>query len=108
MAGAGVARPPVPESGADDGDALARVVRVLRDCHGIPASQAIDGDTRLVRGGLGLDSVAVLEFVMALEEAFGLAIADEEMAAENFASVGAVAALVRRKRLGRTRADAGD
>ncbi len=47
-----------------------------------------------------LDSIRVLRFCTALEERFGIEIADEEITVENLQSVDRVAALVHRKRTG--------
>jgi acyl carrier protein len=46
---------------------------------------------------IGMTSVAMIEFVYAVEDRFSIHIADEEVAPENFASIGSVVALVARK-----------
>jgi acyl carrier protein len=45
---------------------------------------------------LGIDSVRLVEFIIDLEDSFGVVIPDEAMLAENFSTVGAVSALVDR------------
>jgi acyl carrier protein len=70
---------------------LERVIGVLRESLGLSENQRIDAKTRLLQAGLTLDSVALLEFVMALEEAFHCEIDDSEINSLRFASVGAVA-----------------
>jgi acyl carrier protein len=46
---------------------------------------------------IGMTSVTMIELVYAMEDRFALRIADDEVAPENFASIGSVAALVARK-----------
>ncbi len=85
------ARPARPECTRQDrNDLPGRVIRVLRESQSLPEAQPIDSTTRLLKAGLGLDSVAVLEFVMALEADFDCRIEDEEIAPRCFATVGAV------------------
>lgn len=46
---------------------------------------------------IGMTSVVMIELVYAVEDRFAIHIADEEVAPENFASIGSVVALVARK-----------
>jgi acyl carrier protein len=46
---------------------------------------------------IGINSVAMIELVYALEDRFSIRIGDEEVAPENFASIGSLTALVARK-----------
>ena len=46
---------------------------------------------------IGLDSVGMIELVYALENRFSIQIGDDEVAPENFASIGSLTALVARK-----------
>jgi acyl carrier protein len=46
---------------------------------------------------IGIDSVGMIELVYALENRFSIQIRDDEVAPENFASIGSLAALVARK-----------
>ena len=57
---------------------------------------AIDLDSPLFGDGLGLDSVDVLELVVALEREFGIAIPSTEVDEESFGSVAKVVSLVER------------
>jgi len=43
----------------------------------------------------GLDSMAIMQFILLIEEAFGVTIPEREVTRENFASAKSVAALVR-------------
>ena len=63
------------------------------------AGRAVSGDdaTPLFEAGLGLDSIALLEIVVALEERFGLRVRPEEGAAA-FATIGALTAFVAARR----------
>ena len=57
----------------------------------IPDSSAIFGS------GLGLDSMAAIELVVALEKEFGLTVLDEDLTEANFRSVAALASYVQRR-----------
>jgi acyl carrier protein len=46
---------------------------------------------------VGMTSVVMIELVYAVEDRFAIQIDDDEVAPENFASIGSVAALVARK-----------
>jgi acyl carrier protein len=46
---------------------------------------------------VGLDSAALLEVVVALEEAFGIAVGVEDVTEDNFRSVAAIASFVERR-----------
>ena len=57
----------------------------------------IDAETELVESG-HLDSLAVLELVLIIEEAFGVEMSDEDVVPEHFRSVRTIAGLVARLR----------
>ena len=59
-------------------------LRLEMETDEIDDSEAIFGE------GLGLDSIDVLEFVALVEEEFDVAIPDEEIAREAFASISAL------------------
>lgn len=61
-----------------------------------PAS--IGDDAPLVKGPLGLDSIDILELALAVEEAYGLKIDDEELGREAFRSIASLAAFIRASR----------
>ncbi|MBX7244280.1 MAG: pyridoxal-phosphate dependent enzyme [Candidatus Sumerlaeaceae bacterium] len=86
-----------PYNPASDQGILERVLRILVDTSKMPAGTELDTETRLVKGGLALDSVALLEFTLALEQEFSIEIAETELVKENFETMGAVAELIRRK-----------
>jgi acyl carrier protein len=54
----------------------------------------IDDDAAIFGAGLGLDSIDALEFVVLVEENFGVAIPDEAVAKQAFASVDALAEFI--------------
>ncbi|MBA2497884.1 MAG: acyl carrier protein [Acidimicrobiia bacterium] len=60
------------------------------------AAEGIDTGGSLVED-LGLDSVAILTLVSALEDEFGVELEDDEVTRERFASVASVVALIRSK-----------
>jgi threonine synthase len=74
---------------------LARVIGALRESQGLTADQRLDTETPLVEGGLSLDSVALLELVLALEREFDHPIDERELVLANFKTIGSVTDLVR-------------
>ena len=58
----------------------------------------IPDDEVLFGGGMDLDSMATLEIVSAIEEAFGIMVEDDELTAELFDSVETLAEYVATKR----------
>ena len=73
------------------------IVRSLR----LPiTSEEIGDDLSLFEGGLGLDSIDVLELVLEIERQFGVAIADEQIGREVLQSVNAIAKFVQSQRSG--------
>ena len=79
---------------------LERVIGVLRKSLGLSEDERVDAETKLLRAGLTLDSVALLEFVMALEDAFHCEIEDDEIDPLRFGSVGVVAEFMHSKLAG--------
>jgi acyl carrier protein len=78
---------PVPASELKE-EIKKAIVRSLR----LPIAPADIGDsTPLFGEGLGLDSIDVLELVLELERAFGVAITDEETGARVLRSVDTIA-----------------
>jgi acyl carrier protein len=57
---------------------------------------ALPDDASFLEEGI-VDSTGVLELVMFVEEAFNIAVEDEEIVPENFDSVSQLAAYIRRK-----------
>jgi acyl carrier protein len=51
-----------------------------------------------LKDDVGLDSAALLEVVVSLEEAFGIAVGVEDVTEDNFRSVAAIAAFIERRR----------
>ena len=54
-------------------------------------------DTQLLGSIPELDSIAVINLITALEEQFGFTVADDEISADTFASVGSLLAFVEAK-----------
>jgi acyl carrier protein len=68
------------------------IIRSLR----LPiTADEIGDDVPLFAGGLGLDSIDVLELVLELERSFGALITDEETGAHVLRTVNTIAAFVR-------------
>lgn len=63
-----------------------------------PALLPLANDTSLMDSNI-LDSVAFLNLVMFLEEEFGLTVADSDLSRDNFETVDAICAYVRRHQL---------
>jgi acyl carrier protein len=51
-----------------------------------------------MKGPLGLDSIDILELALAVEEAYGLKIDDEELGKEAFRSIASLAEFIRASR----------
>jgi acyl carrier protein len=81
---------------------LDEVVAVLVSVLGIEDRAAdLDANTPLLGSLPELDSMAVLELVVALESRFGIAFADDEVTGEVFDTVGSLTAFVDSKRANR-------
>jgi acyl carrier protein len=59
---------------------------------------AVQDTTGLLDDGLGLDSVALLELVVLLEERLGVVVSSEDVGAEHFTTFGSLLAFVTRQR----------
>ena len=74
-----------------------RLIDLAREfAPGLPASDVEARQYNLPEAGL--TSMAAVKFMLSIEAAFSLAIPDAELTPENFASIEAVEALVRRLR----------
>ena len=62
-----------------------------------PRGAALQADSPLLGALPELDSMAVISVIGALEEQFGIAIDDDDISAETFATLGSLAAFVRAK-----------
>lgn len=60
----------------------------------IDSAEPLDPGSALIE--LGVDSLRLVEFIVALEDSFDIVIPDEEMLAENFDTIGSVSSLVSR------------
>lgn len=77
------------------------VIRIVVEVLGLERSgRSIDGSTRLLGSLPEFDSMAVVAILTAIEDEFGLSIADDEVDAELFESVATLAAFVDTKRAG--------
>ena len=87
---------------AAKGEALiAQVQAVLADALSLgPRAYALKPESPLLGALPELDSQAVLGVLMGIEERFGISIDDDEIDADAFATLGALAALVERKLAG--------
>lgn len=52
-------------------------------------------DTSLLQGGLGLDSVDILEIVVVIEQHYGIKVSSPEMGAEYFRNIRSIADLIK-------------
>lgn len=80
-----------------DSDLFRKVARIVSEIAALPAGTPLAPETRLIGGGLGLDSVAMLHLVETLERTFAFAFRDEDLTSEALASVGLLAELVARR-----------
>ena len=84
---------------ADDPRAsiLTRLRALLAERLGFAADGELVEATGLLGQGIGLDSVEVLQLVSAIEEAWGITIADDELKREHFATLGTVVTFVQER-----------
>ncbi len=82
--------------GGGRGPAIDAIVEVVRGSLGLSDAEPLDGETILLDRGLALDSVALLDLVLALEARFSIRLADEDVRAANFETIARVAALIDR------------
>lgn len=77
---------------------LEQVKQVLADSLQLgPRAQSMVSDTALLGSLPELDSIAVVNVVTALQEHFGIDIADDEISGDSFATLGALTDLVEQK-----------
>jgi threonine synthase len=81
-------------------DLLAQIVELVRRSQRLGDAEPLGADTALLERDLALDSVALLELLLAIEKRFACRIEDHEVTPVHFATIGTVAAFVRRKRSG--------
>ena len=70
---------------------VADVIINAVNLHHLPPG-SITAETSLREGGLELDSIDILEVVVAIEHHFGIKVGDAEVAKEHFRSIGKIAA----------------
>lgn len=86
-----------PPSGSG-GDAVeAEVRRLAADSIGRRGERGFAQDGRLIDAQTGFDSIAFMEFVLCVEQTFGIEIPDEDLQHDIFESVRTVTDYVRRK-----------
>ncbi len=66
----------------------AKLLTMLREVLGLPATFPLERQTLLLGAISALDSVAVVNLLEECETTFGFIVADEELSAEVFTSVG--------------------
>lgn len=77
---------------------LERVIQIVGKAAGLAPDEPVGSDTGLVGSGLSLDSVAVLELLVALENEFEIELGEDELSKSHaLATVGSLAALVESK-----------
>ncbi len=77
---------------------LAAIKAILADTLQLEARvETFDLDTPLLGSIPELDSIAVINLITALEEQFGFTVADDEISADTFASVGSLLTFVEAK-----------
>lgn len=78
---------------------MADVIQVLADVLALgDRAGKLTADTALLGAVPEFDSMAVLGVITRLEEVFGISIADDEISAETFETVGSLVAFVENKR----------
>jgi len=74
---------------------LKRLIVEELDLHLAPTD--IDPDASLFEGGLGIDSIAIVELIAVAEDHFDLRFADEELVVSSFSSIRAFAKMIAAK-----------
>ncbi len=64
---------------------------------GVKYDERINADTALLSSGVGLDSVAVLQLIAAIEDQFGVFFDDTDLSIELFKNVGSLSKAVQQK-----------
>jgi acyl carrier protein len=83
-----------------DRDAVVtRLKTLLVEEVGMSESSLTREDLILVGEDTGIDSVAVLRLVMAIEKVFDIVIGDSDISPENFQTLGCLVELIERKRV---------
>lgn len=78
---------------------LQTVITLIRKTTGLPPSTDISSDTPILSTGLCLDSITILELLLAMEQHFGIELdAGELSKTKALASVGTLVAFVETKR----------
>ena len=80
---------PVPEDAERSVRELLSEITLNEDCLGHSSDALLES--------IGIDSVAMIELVYALEDRFSISIEDDEVVPKNFASIGSLTELVARK-----------
>jgi acyl carrier protein len=79
-------------------DIVNRIKTILRDTLSLGAkAEQMNADTRLMGALAEFDSMAVVTVITALEDAFDITIADDDLSADVFESVGSLAKFVAAK-----------
>lgn len=79
------------------GEMLERVSAIVTGFVTLPEGETLGADAALLDGGLGLDSVTLLEILLAIEERLGCTIEPEELTPEVLATLGSLSSLVAHK-----------
>lgn len=81
---------------------LGRVEKIVRELAGSArTSGPLNADTPLRDGGLWLDSVALLELVVAVEREFGVDFEPTDLSDASLRTLGSLAAVIERRLAGR-------
>ena len=77
------------------GSTVERIAAIVARVGHLGAQEHVNEDTPLVGGGVALDSVSVLELLLALEQEFGVEVdADELLRTKALHTVGTLAAFI--------------
>jgi acyl carrier protein len=87
----------LPADLAERAAVLDRVRGLLVARLGLRLDGPVDESTGLLGQGIGLDSVEVLQLVSAIEDAYALTIADDDLQREHFATLGTVVRFIQER-----------
>jgi len=67
---------------------LSRIESILFDLELLEGKGRLNENTGLLGKGIGLDSIEIIQLVVALEEEFGLTIDDDDLLPDHFQTLG--------------------
>jgi acyl carrier protein len=83
--------------GENRAEILVHIKEILGRLKLLTNTDQLDEQTGLLGRGVGLDSIEVLQLIVAIEEEFELTIDDDELAPEHFRSIGTLITFIEQR-----------